>query len=83
MPDKFTLEQIREFWTQQAREHGQEPTASWSDRMLIELEIRTISERLRDGDRVGAFDGLIPDPDRAIGAFGQAFAQHLVGIDAA
>ena len=52
MPDKFTLEQIREFWTQQAREHGQEPTASWSDRMLIELEIRTISERLRDGDRV-------------------------------
>jgi 2-polyprenyl-3-methyl-5-hydroxy-6-metoxy-1,4-benzoquinol methylase len=52
MPDKFTLDQIREFWTQQAREHGQAPTASWSDRMLMDLEIRTICERLCDGDRV-------------------------------
>jgi len=52
MPDRFTLEQIRGFWTQQAREHGQAPAASWSDRMVMELEIRAISERLSDGDRV-------------------------------
>jgi ubiquinone/menaquinone biosynthesis C-methylase UbiE len=52
MPDQFTLEQIREFWTRQAREHGQAPTASWSDQMVMELEIRAISERLCDGDRV-------------------------------
>src|SRR5580700_234873 len=52
MPDKFTLEQIREFWAQQAREHGQAPAASWSDRMVMELEIREISGRLSDGDHV-------------------------------
>jgi ubiquinone/menaquinone biosynthesis C-methylase UbiE len=52
MPDKFTLEQIREFWAQQAREHGQAPAASWSDRMVMELEIREISGRLSDGDNV-------------------------------
>jgi ubiquinone/menaquinone biosynthesis C-methylase UbiE len=52
MADKFTLEQIRDFWTQQAREHGQAAAASWSDRMVMELEIRAISERLSDGDRV-------------------------------
>jgi ubiquinone/menaquinone biosynthesis C-methylase UbiE len=52
MADKFTLEQIREFWTRQAREHGQAAAASWSDRMVMELEIRAISERLSDGDRV-------------------------------
>lgn len=52
MPDKFTVERIRDFWTQQAREHGQAPAASWSDQMVMELEIRAISERLADGDRV-------------------------------
>jgi len=52
MPDKFTLEEIREFWERQAREHGLAPAASWSDQMLIELEIREISGYLADGDHV-------------------------------
>jgi len=33
-------------------EHGQAPAASWSDRRVIELEIREISSRLKDGDQV-------------------------------
>ena len=37
---------------QQARVHGQAPTASWSDVHVIELEIREIVKYLRDGDRV-------------------------------
>jgi ubiquinone/menaquinone biosynthesis C-methylase UbiE len=52
MPAKFSLEQIRDFWTQQAMEHGQAPSASWSDRMVIEMEIREILKRLSSGDRV-------------------------------
>ena len=52
MQDKFTLEQIRNFWTQQALKHGQSPEASWSDQMVIEMEIREILKRLQDGDRV-------------------------------
>lgn len=52
MAERFSLEQIREFWAGQAREHGQSPCASWSDRMVIELEVREILNRLRDGDRV-------------------------------
>jgi ubiquinone/menaquinone biosynthesis C-methylase UbiE len=52
MKDKFTLEEIRHFWTQQARDHGQSPAASWSDQMAIEMEIREILNGLADGDRV-------------------------------
>lgn len=52
MPAKLDLEQIRAFWTQQAHEHGESPSASWSDRMVIELEIREIVKRLSDGDRI-------------------------------
>jgi len=52
MPAKLDLEQIRTFWTEQAREHGQAPSASWSDRMVIEMEIREILKHLSEGDRI-------------------------------
>jgi ubiquinone/menaquinone biosynthesis C-methylase UbiE len=52
MTDKFSAEQIRNFWMQQALKHGQSPAASWSDRMAVELEIREIVKRLADGDSV-------------------------------
>jgi len=52
MVDRFSLEQIREFWTQQALKRGQSPAASWSDQMVIEMGIREILKRLTDGDRV-------------------------------
>jgi len=50
--EKFSLEEIRQFWTQQSLQHGQSPAASWSDQMAIELEIRELVKRLEDGDRV-------------------------------
>ena len=78
MPDKFTLEQIREFWAEQAREHGQAPSASWSDRMVMELEVREISERLSDGD-------LVLDVGCANGFSTMRFAAHrrvrIRGVD--
>jgi ubiquinone/menaquinone biosynthesis C-methylase UbiE len=52
MPAKFSLEQIREHWKQQALEHGQAPSASWSDRMVIEMEVREILKHLAKGDRI-------------------------------
>jgi ubiquinone/menaquinone biosynthesis C-methylase UbiE len=52
MSDRFTLEEIRQFWTRQAQDHGQSFSASWSDRPVMELEIREISKRLADGDQV-------------------------------
>jgi ubiquinone/menaquinone biosynthesis C-methylase UbiE len=52
MAERFTLEQIREFWTRQSGEHGLSSAASWSDHRVIELEIREILQRLADGDRV-------------------------------
>src|SRR5690349_16532927 len=52
MPAKLDLEQIRDFWTRQAHEHGEAPAASWSDRMVIEMEIREILSRLSDGERI-------------------------------
>ena len=52
MQEKFSQEQIREFWTQQALKYGQSSDASWSDQMAIEMEIKEISRRIQEGDRV-------------------------------
>jgi ubiquinone/menaquinone biosynthesis C-methylase UbiE len=52
LTEKLTVDQIREFWTTQALDHRESPSASWSDRMVIELEIREMSKRLTTGDRV-------------------------------
>jgi ubiquinone/menaquinone biosynthesis C-methylase UbiE len=52
MSNKFSLEQIRDFWTQQAIEHKQSPAASWSDQGVIDMEIRELLNYLEDGDRV-------------------------------
>jgi ubiquinone/menaquinone biosynthesis C-methylase UbiE len=49
---KFSLEQIRAYWAQQATEHGQSPAASWSDFNVIDMEIREILKYLVDGERV-------------------------------
>jgi ubiquinone/menaquinone biosynthesis C-methylase UbiE len=50
--ERYSLEQIRTFWTQQALEHGQAAAASWSDRMVMEMEVREIVQHLSDGDHV-------------------------------
>src|SRR5512143_3472341 len=47
--EKFTLEQIRRFWTESALKHVQSHVASWSDRMAIEMEVREIVKHLGDG----------------------------------
>jgi ubiquinone/menaquinone biosynthesis C-methylase UbiE len=52
MSEKYNLDEIRVFWTEQARMHGQAPAASWSDVRVIEMEIREILKHLSDGDRV-------------------------------
>ena len=52
MAAKYSLEEVRDFWTNQAEEHGQSPAASWSDVSAIQLEIREILEWLKDDERV-------------------------------
>jgi len=52
MEEKLSLEEIRNFWMQNALKHGQSPAASWSDQMVIEMEIREILRRLEEGDQV-------------------------------
>jgi ubiquinone/menaquinone biosynthesis C-methylase UbiE len=52
MMQKFNLEAIRNFWKEQAVEHGQSPKASWSDQCVIDLETTTILKYLEDNDRV-------------------------------
>jgi ubiquinone/menaquinone biosynthesis C-methylase UbiE len=52
MSKRLSLEEIRQFWTAQALAHGQSPAASWSDEMVIDMEIREIVARLNDGERV-------------------------------
>jgi ubiquinone/menaquinone biosynthesis C-methylase UbiE len=52
MSQKLSLAEIRNYWHEQAVQHGQSPAASWSDVHAIELEIRELAGRLADGDRV-------------------------------
>lgn len=49
---KYTLQQIRDYWEQQALKHKQSHEASWSDKPIIEMEIREILKHLDHGDRV-------------------------------
>jgi len=52
MAAALSLEQIRDFWTSQAKLHKQSTDASWSDKPVIEMEIREIVSHIDDGDRV-------------------------------
>lgn len=48
----YSLEEIRDFWTEQAKLHGKSFAASWTDQYAIDLEIRTLTDWFEDGDRV-------------------------------
>jgi ubiquinone/menaquinone biosynthesis C-methylase UbiE len=52
MSERFKPDQIRDFWQQQAVQHGQSPAASWSDFNVIEMEIKEISKYLDDNQSV-------------------------------
>jgi ubiquinone/menaquinone biosynthesis C-methylase UbiE len=52
MTARWNQNEVYEYWAQQAREHGQSPSASWSDHRVIEMEISEIAKRLTDGDKV-------------------------------
>ncbi len=52
MNDKFSDEQIKDFWQEQATAHGISPNASWSDTAVIEMEIKQILSLLDEGDSV-------------------------------
>jgi len=52
MTTPLNQSEIYEYWTRQAREHGQSPSASWSDHRVIEMEISEIAKHLADGDKV-------------------------------
>jgi|SRR5208283_2674181 len=52
MTTRLTQSEVYEYWTKQASEHGQSPSASWSDHSVIEMEIREIAKHLSDGDKV-------------------------------
>ena len=52
MTTQLTQSEVYEYWTRQAHEHGQSPSASWSDHRVIEMEISEIAKHLTDGDEV-------------------------------
>jgi SAM-dependent methyltransferase len=52
MADRLNLEQIRDFWTEQAAQHKLSAAASWADPPMIELEIQEVVKQLADGDRI-------------------------------
>ena len=50
--DAYSLDQIRQLWTDQVKQHGQSVKASWTDLPVIEMEIRELLKWLDDGDNV-------------------------------
>jgi SAM-dependent methyltransferase len=70
-------DEIKQFWSEQARAHGESPSASWSDHRVIELEIDAIGAHLRPGERVldaGCANGYSSARYAALGA-------DVVGVD--
>jgi ubiquinone/menaquinone biosynthesis C-methylase UbiE len=49
---EYSDHEIRQYWTAQALRYEQSSDASWSDRCVIEAEIRQILAYLQDGDEV-------------------------------
>ena len=87
MSERYTDEQIKTFWTEQAVQHQQSPDASWSDRRVIELEIAAMLRYIADGDRlldIGCANGYSTcafAADRTIDAVGVDYIHEM--IDAA
>lgn len=52
MKNTYRLEQICDYWRQQAIKFNDSPKASWSDQMVIEMEIREIIRYLNNGEKV-------------------------------
>jgi ubiquinone/menaquinone biosynthesis C-methylase UbiE len=52
MDSRFSADEVHDYWASQAQAHGADPAASWSDRTVIDMEVREIAARLSDGDRV-------------------------------
>jgi ubiquinone/menaquinone biosynthesis C-methylase UbiE len=44
--------EIKQYWQDQALLHGLSPSASWSDHMVIEMELRELSAFIADGQRI-------------------------------
>jgi ubiquinone/menaquinone biosynthesis C-methylase UbiE len=52
MTTRLSQTEVYEYWTRQAHDHGQSPSASWSDHFVIAMEISEIARYLTDGDKV-------------------------------
>ena len=48
----FNPSGIRRHWKENAERYGQSYKASWTDQYAMELEVREITKRLEDGDRI-------------------------------
>src|SRR5271169_4031322 len=52
MKARLNQSEVFEYWTNQARDHGQSASVSWSDHWVIEMEVSEITKHLVDGDKV-------------------------------
>ena len=75
---KFSDDEIRDYWRNQAVSFGDDHRASWTDRHAIDLEVAAISDRLRDGMRVidiGCANGF------ATLSYARRFRLDIKGVD--
>jgi ubiquinone/menaquinone biosynthesis C-methylase UbiE len=75
---KFSEDEIREYWRNQAVSFGDNHRASWTDVHAINLEIAAMSNRLRDGMRVidiGCANGF------STISYAQRFRIDIKGVD--
>lgn len=52
MRKSYTMKEVFDYWTGQAKTHGRSYEASWSDVGVINLEIKEILKHLKGGDKV-------------------------------
>lgn len=84
MSKRLTDEQIRDFWSRQATEHGQAPAASWSDLPVMDLEIAQIAKYLDDGDQIldvgcaNGFSTIHYATSRAVNVLGVDYIPEMI-----
>lgn len=50
--ETMSNDHIKDYWESQAQAHGGSHWASWGDNWMMDLEIETIGNHIKDGDRV-------------------------------
>lgn len=82
----FDITDIKKHWEENIFRHGASPDSSWGDSHAIELEIRTLSKYLKDGETVldagcnNGFSTLRYAQEKSVRIFGIDYVEQMIEV---